>query len=113
MLNITHKKENNVTDVIIEGDIDWGDEKKLNDYLSNLLYKNHMLLIIDCQELGYMGSSAIGTLTHIQKLANKYNAKIVYINLSLTIKKIFKTAKLDEILTVKNSKKEAIDLFKN
>ncbi|HOO71167.1 MAG TPA: STAS domain-containing protein [Spirochaetota bacterium] len=61
---------------------------------------NIPLVVFDCKGLEFIDSSAIGTLVKYFNEAGNFNIKMVIINTSDAILKIFKTAKLSRLFVI-------------
>ena len=57
-------------------------------------------IAIDCGELVFLDSSAIGTLVKLLNYANTHNIKLIFFDLNEPIIRIFSKAKLNKIFTI-------------
>jgi len=64
------------------------------------LKKNPSIIGIDCRELQYIDSSAIGTLVKFLNTAMNRQIKLVFFDLNASIAQIFKTARLSNFFSI-------------
>jgi anti-sigma B factor antagonist len=67
---------------------------------NSLITKGAEVIAIDCGELVFLDSSAIGTLVKLLNYANTHNIKLIFFDLSDSIVRIFNKAKLNKIFTI-------------
>ncbi|MBN1501055.1 MAG: STAS domain-containing protein, partial [Spirochaetes bacterium] len=66
----------------------------------SLVEKKPAVIAIDCKELEYIDSSAIGTLVKFLNNAMSKKVKLIFFDLNKAIQNIFKTARLDNFFTI-------------
>ncbi len=67
---------------------------------NGLIAKGAEFIAIDCRDLVFLDSSAIGTLVKLLNYANTHNIKLVLFDLNESIVRIFNKAKLNKIFTI-------------
>jgi anti-sigma B factor antagonist len=75
--------------------------------------EDHRLLVLDFERVQYMSSQAIGiVITLHKKLAALPHAKLILCGVGEKLAELIKITRLDRILTIKPSQKEAIKVLK-
>ncbi len=74
--------------------------QQVNDVWSEQVAKKPKIIAINCKELNYVDSSAIGALVKFLNSAQEEKIKLLFYDLSTSIKQIFDTAGLDTFFTI-------------
>ncbi len=101
-MNITVRNHNNIVEIAIAGEFFAEHVKKINDVWRVQIEKKPDVIVIDCQELMYVDSMAIGTLVNFHNTAADQDIKLIFSDLNDSIRQILETAGLDtffEIIT--------------
>jgi len=102
-LNVEQK--NTMTIVHIKGEFHIGNVNKFEELWHGLIEKKPEVIAIDCRNLEYIDSSAIGTLVKFLNNAMSKKIKLVFFDLNNAIQNIFKTARLDNFFTITTREK--------
>lgn len=89
-----------VTIVKVTGEFHIGNVNKFEELWHSLIEKKPSVVAIDCSDLEYIDSSAIGTLVKFLNNAMSKKIKLVFFDLNKAIQNIFKTARLDNFFTI-------------
>lgn len=100
MISISCKNEGDVSIITINGEfyiesIDYA-EKVWNEQLA----RKPKTIAIDCKNIKFIDSSAIGILVKFLNTAMKMKIELVFFDLSDTIMNVFKTAKLSNFFKI-------------
>jgi anti-sigma B factor antagonist len=74
--------------------------QQVNDVWHEQVAKKPKVIAINCKELNYIDSSAIGALVKFLNSAQEKKITLLFYDLSTTIKQIFDTAGLDSFFTI-------------
>jgi anti-sigma B factor antagonist len=114
MVTITHREanmelnveqKNSVVIVSIKGEFHIGNVNKFEELWHGLIEKKPEVIAINCKELEYIDSSAIGTLVKFLNNAMSKKIKLIFFDLNAAIQNIFKTARLDNFFTITTREK--------
>jgi anti-sigma B factor antagonist len=71
--------------------------------------EDHRLMILDFSRVEYLSSQAIGILINLhKKLSSLKNSKLVLCGINDKLAQLLKITRLDKVLTVKPTQKEAV-----
>jgi anti-sigma B factor antagonist len=102
-LNVEQKGK--VTFVHIKGEFHIGNVNKFEEVWHSLIENKPEVIAMNCKELEYIDSSAIGTLVKFLNNAMSKKIKLVFYDLNTAIQNIFKTARLDNFFTITTKEK--------
>ena len=74
--------------------------RPVEDAWNSLIMEGAEVIAIDCGELVFLDSSAIGTLVKLLNYANSHNIKLIFFDLGDAIIRIFNKARLNKIFTI-------------
>lgn len=97
-LNIEEYDKVSIIHVI--GEFHIGNVGKFEELWHSLVEQDKEVIAIDCNELDYVDSSAIGTLVKFLNNAMTRNIKLEFYGLTKTVQNIFKTARLNNFFTI-------------
>ena len=108
-MEISLVEENNSYIIGIAGDLDASSAILLDQEIEKVLNFETRKILIDCGKLEYISSAGLGVfMSYLQELKEK-NVKMVLYGLSEKVKNVFKILGLDSILTIVQSKTEAVE----
>ena len=87
----------------IVGDFYIGNIKQLEDIWNEAIEKRPEVIGFNCKDLKFIDSSAIGTLVKFLNSADRFEIDMVFYDLSKSIVRIFKTAKLVNLFKIVTS----------
>ena len=95
----------NVTVIILKGEFYVENVTKFDDLWHTLIEKRPRAIAINCKELVYIDSSAIGTLVKFLNTAMTHDISLQFFDLNSSIQNIFKTTRLDKFFTITTREK--------
>jgi anti-sigma B factor antagonist len=90
----------NLTIINVKGEFHVGNVAVFEDIWHTQVEKKPKVIAINCKELEYIDSSAIGTLVKFLNNATSKGIKLQFFDLNPSIQNIFKTARLDNFFTI-------------
>ena len=80
----------------------------LNNFVEEILEENTRAVIIDFSEMVYIESYGLGILLSMNKMLRQREIKLFLVNLSTRLRTVFALSRLDSILTILESREEAL-----
>jgi len=99
-MDIKLEEMQNVTIINVKGEFHVGNVGKFEEVWHSQVEKKPKAIAINCKELEYIDSSAIGTLVKFLNNAMSKGIKLQFFDLNPSIQNIFKTARLDNFFTI-------------
>jgi anti-anti-sigma factor len=104
-MEIRLEESSNITIINIKGEFHVGNVAKFEEVWHAQVEKKPKAIAINCQDLEYIDSSAIGTLVKFLNNAMSKGIKLQFFDLNPSIQNIFKTARLDNFFTITTREK--------
>ena len=82
------------------------------EQMFSLLEEGHSRIIIDLSEVEIMNSSGLGVLLHMWDTLSQVNGYMVVAGLGPLLKELFQRMRLDQLIPVAGSRKEAESLLR-
>jgi anti-sigma B factor antagonist len=111
MVQIDTIKEDNVTLLNINGDIDASSSIQLDESLGAVVDNGAPKILIDCGGLNYISSAGLGVFMSYIEDINAKNLKMALFGMNDKVMNVFEILGLDQLLTIVKSKKEALVLI--
>jgi anti-sigma B factor antagonist len=112
MIDINQEYFDHHTILRLKGEIDASSSIPLDEQIGLCIEKHPSShLLIDCAELEYISSAGLGVFIAYIKTMEEHNAKLVIYSLNERVKNVFEILGLDQILTIKNTEKEALSVI--
>lgn len=92
--------------VKINGEIDLFNSNDMKSKLLSLLGEKQANLIIDCKNLEYIDSTALGALVAVLKNAKEYGCDVILKDVRPNIEKLFRITNLDKVFGLDGGKNE-------
>ena len=108
MVHINTTNENEITSLIINGDVDASSSIQLDDALGAAVNGGTSKIIIDCAGLNYISSAGLGVFMSYIEDINTKNIKMAIFGLNEKVRNVFDILGLDQLLIIVNSEKEAL-----
>jgi anti-anti-sigma factor len=105
MINVSVDDRKDIIIITISGEFYIENIQKVETIWNEQVMKDPGTIAINCGELMYIDSSAIGTLVKFLNSAMNRNIKLVFFDLNPSIKQIFKTARLNNFFTITSREK--------
>jgi anti-sigma B factor antagonist len=99
-MNIKVAKEEDKTTVYLSGSVDIPGAESLKKALNQIVDENPNDVVIDFDEVNFIGSSGIGKLLLFYKKFTAKGGKVSIINLNKEISALFKAIKLDKLFNI-------------
>lgn len=99
-MDIKVEREELQTTVFLSGSIDIPGAEKLKQVLNDILKEKVKEVVIDFEEVTFVGSSGIGKLLLFYKNFTSIGCKVKIANLNNELKALFKTIKLDKLFNI-------------
>ena len=105
MVSIDIDDRGSVKIIRIKGEFFLGYVRQVEDTWNKMVAAAPEVIAIDCREMTFVDSSAIGTFVKFLHNSVTHNLKLVFFDLNDSISRIFNKAKLNKIFTI-NSREE-------
>ena len=111
MIRITTTKENNYMLMTVEGEADASSSINLDKRMRELIDEGNQVILTDCTQLNYISSAGLGVfMSYIEEFQEKNITFIIY-GLSEKVWNVFQILGLDQLLTLKKNKDEALEMI--
>jgi anti-sigma B factor antagonist len=111
MVHIDTIKEDAITTLVINGDVDASSSIQLDESLNAAINECTGNLLVDGTHLNYISSAGLGVfMSYIEDLNTK-NIKMVIFGLNEKVDNVFEILGLDQLLDIVSTKKEALGLI--
>lgn len=108
MIEITKTRENNYLQISVEGDADASSSLELDKQIRESVAGGDKHILVDCTNLNYISSAGLGVfMSYIEEVNEKAITFIIF-GLSDKVAKVFGILGLDQLLTIKKDKEEAL-----
>ncbi len=107
-IDIVVKDVGPVTVVAPHGDIDMAVSDDLRVRLTTLVDRGRVRLVLDLDAVMYIDSSGLGALVAAMKHARAAGGDIAVCGLASDVRALFEITRLDKVVTIHPSRKEAI-----
>jgi anti-sigma B factor antagonist len=108
-LDISVKKKDNYSVILIEGDIDLYSSPDVRTVLLNLVKKKTKQLYVDLEKVRYMDSSGVATFIECLQMVNRYQGKFALLSLKENVREVFKLTRLDKIFDIYENMNDALE----
>ncbi|MEN8249030.1 MAG: STAS domain-containing protein [Bacteroidota bacterium] len=110
MINIETLKEDQITILVINGEVDASSSIQLDESLGSVIGSGEPKILIDCTSLNYISSAGLGVFMSYIEDINSKQLKVVLFGLNEKVFNVFGILGLDQLLTLVSTKEEAIKL---
>lgn len=100
MIEVTVEERGSTIILHIKGEFHIENIQKVEGVWTEQVAKTPEVIAINCKDLNYIDSSAIGTLVKFLNNAMNKKIKLVFYDLSSSIRQIFQTARLNNFFTI-------------
>lgn len=100
MIAITFEEHGDVIVFTIAGEFFIESVESAEKTWNQIVQKQPRVVGIDCHEIKFIDSSAIGVLVKFPNNSTKLNIQLIFFDLNETIFNVFKTAKLGNFFTI-------------
>jgi len=99
-MEITIEKKDKIMHVNIKGDLYLNTLKDFEAGWSDFIKGDPEIIAINCKDIVFIDSSALGSLAQLLKYLMGKNIKLVFYDLSIAVDNIFKLTRLDKFFKV-------------
>ena len=110
MVQIDKVQENDISTLVINGDIDASSSIQLDDSLGAVVGSGASKILIDCAGLNYISSAGLGVFMSYIEEINTKNIQMAIFGLNEKVRNVFDILGLDQLLTIVNTEKEALEV---
>ena len=111
MVRIDTTKENNITCLEINGEVDASSSIQLDESLGAVINNGDPKILIDCSGLNYISSAGLGVFMSYIEDINDKNIKMAIYGLNEKVMNVFDILGLDQLLTIVKTKDEALTVI--
>lgn len=111
MIEINKTHENNYLLITVSGEADASSSIHLDKAIREAMDENGPNILIDCHQLEYISSAGLGVFMSYIEEISRNSINFIIFGLSEKVLKVFGILGLDQLLTIKSNKEEAIALI--
>lgn len=111
MKSIIQKNERYTIFTIKEKNLTSHNSSDLKSEIAILVAEGYHSILLNCSEVEFMDSSGLGAILNADRTSKENDGFLVIYGLSQNNANLIRIAKLDKVLSVAHSEKEAIDLL--
>jgi anti-sigma B factor antagonist len=108
MVQIETIKEDEITFLNINGEVDASSSIQLDESLGAVVSNGDPKILIDCGGLNYISSAGLGVFMSYIDEVNTKNIELALFGLNDKVMNVFEILGLDQLLTIVRTKEEAI-----
>ncbi|QDH78033.1 STAS domain-containing protein [Echinicola soli] len=109
MLTISKKQEDNHILLILDGQVDASNSVELDEAINDVVAQDHKNILVDGNKLEYISSAGLGVfMSYLEEFEEKNIHFLIY-GLSEKVANVFHILGLDQLITIKPSKDEALE----
>ncbi|MCO6359523.1 anti-sigma B factor antagonist [Roseivirga pacifica] len=109
MLTIDKQNENHFLLIHVSGEADASSSIHLDKAIRDAMDEGMPQILIDCTNLNYISSAGLGVFMSYIEEINQKSISFIIFGLSEKVLKVFGILGLDQLLTIKKDKEEAIE----
>lgn len=109
MIEIRKETENNYTLIHVEGEADASSSIHLDKAIREAFDDGSKNVLVNCSNLHYISSAGLGVFMSYIEEINQNAINFILFGLSDKVLKVFGILGLDQLLTIKETKEEAIE----
>lgn len=110
MVTIDSIDTEDLHEIIVNGEIDASSSIHLDNALETA-FKKYKTILINLEDLTYISSAGLGVfIARLEEMREK-EVKMVLFGLNEKVKNVFSILGLEELLTIKQDKKEALEIL--
>ncbi len=112
-MNITEKRDHNISIIYIGGDIVLSGTSQLRDFVKPLLDDDSVSdMLMNFEKVSTIDSSGIGMIVQIYKSLSVNQKRLILTNLNEKCYDVFSLTRLNKILTIIRTEAEGLELLK-
>ena len=110
-LTIETQEDGTAVTISVIGRVDGSTVGSLESTVQEIASRDVPAVIIDLERMTYVSSAGLRVFLLTAKQAQKAGGKAVFCNLADNVREVFKVGGFDHILTLRDTKEEALKLF--
>jgi anti-sigma B factor antagonist len=110
MISVNVEKRNNGIIIHITGEVHIENMRQVEDIWDKHMLKKPRMVAIDCKDIYYIDSSAIGMFVRFLNSATNKNIKLVFYEVNQGIYEIFQSARLHNFFAIATKEKVETEL---
>lgn len=107
-MHVTTDRQDGVLSVQVEGRIDGSTVLAFHEAIETALRDGDRAVIVNCEQLIYIGSVGVRTVLEIAKAVTNRDARFALCAVSEPVRKIFEMSGFDTIITISPTRDEAL-----
>ncbi len=111
-MRFTTLNEGGIRIISLEGRMDLANSMKAESMLNEILGEGVSRIILDLEKLEFMSSSGLRIIISVEKRLRERGGKLVLLNMSETVEKLFNLTRLYDLFIVRKSLSEALACFR-
>lgn len=112
MLRIEVKREEELFNLILQGEVDASNSVNLDSAMAEIIRQGAKRILVDGRELEYISSAGLGVFMSYLDEFQESETKMVIFGLNEKVYQVFVILGLDKLITIKAEKEEALDILK-
>lgn len=108
MVDVKRIQEGSYDVINIVGEVDASSSIELDNAISEAIESGRKSFLVDCSSLEYISSAGLGVFMSYIEDFKKHNISIAFFGLNEKVANVFEILGLDQLLTIKSTKEEAI-----
>lgn len=109
MLTISKKQEDNHMLLLLDRQVDASNSVELDEAIHEVVGQGHKKILVDGSELAYISSAGLGVfMSYLEEFEEQGIHFLIY-GLSEKVANVFHILGLDQLITIKSSKEEALE----
>ena len=109
MAEISTENNEGIHFIVVNGEIDAGSSIYLDNALKNAIENGEKKIIADLSGLDYISSAGLGVfISHLDEF-KLHNVELALFGINETVKQVFDILGLEKLLTIEETKEEAIN----
>ena len=110
-LTVETREDGTALTIAVIGRVDGNTVGSLEHAVQEIAGHEVPAIIVDLERMTYVGSAGLRVFLLAAKQAQKAGGKAVFCNLADNVREVFKVGGFDHILTLRETKEEALKLF--
>ena len=111
MVDIKHIEQNEVSVLVVVGEVDASSSIQLDSAIKETLEKGAKKILVDCKSLDYISSAGLGVFMSYIEEMKKHNATMVICDLNEKVLNVFGILGLDQLLTICDNREKGMEIL--
>ncbi len=111
MLQISKQNHPDHVTLLLKGQVDASNSVELDEAIQGVINENNHNILIDGSELEYISSAGLGVFMSYLEDFQERNIQFVIFGLSEKVNNVFHILGLDQLISLKASKEEALQMI--